>query len=172
MTKARAVLGCVMLVIVASACETDSGASAPATLDTAVERMVVISAQSGVTPACGRPPASHSIKAIVAASAESCLSCKNLGGIIRQYMRTTGLQQEQLMLITPVADTSVVCEYLHHERLPIPVIARTDNALWIPLLQKNALFVIPGVNRTEYQMITRQTARIEAPFEILYTRRQ
>jgi len=72
-------------------------------------------------PACGRRAVRPS--AAVFITARQCLGCREIGHLLRKLSLRNGAADTGLTIVIPTADTTVVCEFLHEERIAMPVAA-------------------------------------------------
>lgn len=76
---------------------------------------------------CGPPPAAGRT-VVVFATADLCLSCLEVGALLRDLARQ-GLPAAEAVVVTPAAHTREVCEYLRREKVRWRVVGIAEEAL-------------------------------------------
>jgi hypothetical protein len=96
-----------------------------------------------IAGACGSPAPSGALSALVLVNARQCLSCRDLGYMLR---RLPGQLRQGVapLLVTPAADTVAVCPFVRQERIRIPVVAVTRNT---PELENAAILMLATLGR-------------------------
>jgi len=90
---------------------------------------------------------------LVFADAERALSCRRLGFGLRRALRSAARQGGSVVLVVPVADTAIICDFLRRERAPISVLP-LDTMLWRDVAgDSRVAFVLPMWNSQPGRLI-------------------
>lgn len=90
-------------------------------------RMVADALQRGsYRSACGRTPNAPFPRAVILINAHQCLSCRDLGYMMRRISESLGEAEHRTMIVLPARDTAAVCAFLRQERIPIQAVTVWD----------------------------------------------
>ncbi len=114
-----------------------------------------VSGRAGSSDDCGRPTRQGAITELVVVTADACLSCRDVGWLLRKRANALVDSSETVAVLTPASDAPAVCAYLASERTSAPVFAsastegfRTQSPETVTLLRKSGQGIsrFSGVN--------------------------
>ena len=131
MTRSLVELG--VLLFLLTACERSkpdvgrvaSSGAAPPKQAAAIARVV---AAGGAAPACGAPALPRTSFTAIAVTSKQCLSCLDVGGLLREAQRDTRRNGENLWVLSSEADTADVCAFVRREKARLPVMFVADTS--------------------------------------------
>lgn len=84
--------------------------------------------ESRGTPACTNHISSDRAGGVIILTTRLCLSCKNVGFLLRTMAGGDSIGSRHTRLVVPSADTTAICQFLREEKLVLPTIALGENA--------------------------------------------
>lgn len=126
-------IGILLCLVVAAACGSSSpGAGGAASADAGpAEQAASIAravAAGRVVSACGATPPSRVPFDVVAVTSNQCLSCLDVGGLLREAQRDIGRSGGNLWVLSSRADTADVCRFVRAEKIRLPVLFVADTS--------------------------------------------
>lgn len=104
-----------------------------------------VGGRAGSKDDCGRPTLQRAIAELVVVTADACLSCRDVGWLLRKRANALMDSSKTVAVLTPASDAPVVCAYLESERTSTPVFAsssteyfRTQSTETVTLLKQSA----------------------------------
>lgn len=81
---------------------------------------------NGAAPACGTTPRVETSATAVLLNARQCLSCRDLGYMLRRLTPLLAANPTPPLIVVPSTDTISICPFLRQERVRLPVLSVPD----------------------------------------------
>jgi len=123
--------------------------------------------KSGRVDACGRAYPEQAPSEVLTATAEACLSCRDVGWLLRNRVKELAQDRKVIAVATLKRDTASVCAYVEQERVSVPVFITEDlndflgDEKSIALVRSEAagVIVFRGLNGLAIQRLLLQHSR-------------
>jgi hypothetical protein len=132
----------------AAACDRSAAGAFPslaastAEIDRSVHAVNSVLNAREYAPACGKQMPAKSPAAVIAVTAGTCLSCRNIGYLVRSLKTLEMNHDVSVAIVMPVSDTAYVCQHLKRERVDAPSLAIDAEALPDPKITRDGIFVV------------------------------
>lgn len=125
---AQAVYGCFALIGALTSCASQ-GSEPTRTADKTAELTWEVGQDanrhltSDFQVACSATATPASPDWVVVVTADQCMSCLEIGSLLRNLRRDASAEGKRLMVAAPVRDVDAVCSFLRREKVVVPVVA-------------------------------------------------